>query len=167
MSDIQLYRKRIIPDECILLGDDIILQADQEVILTKWNTIRPKKTLDHGYSCYFMERGYKVSKFYDHQDRLISWYCDIIEYQYDKSENSYTFTDLLVDVIVYPDGSVRVVDLDELADAARDHLITGEQLQYALRKTDKLLSVIYRGAFGNLQNYVNEAEKTAGSLTAP
>ncbi len=167
MSDIRLYRKRIIPEECILLADDIILQADQEVILTKWTTIRPKKTLARGYSCYFLERGFKVSKFYDHEDCLISWYCDIIEYSYDRNENSYTFTDLLVDVIVYPDGSVRVVDLDELADAARDHLITDEQMQYALRKTDKLLSLIYKGAFDKLQNYVNDAEKIAGSLTAP
>ncbi len=161
MSDIKLYRKRIIPDECLLLGDDIILHADKEVILTKWNTIRPKKTLARGYSCYFMERGYKVSKFYDHEDNLISWYCDIIEYEYDSKENSYTFTDLLVDVIVYPDGFVRVVDLDELADALRDHLITEEEAQRALRQTNKLLSVIYKGAFGKLQKYVNDAEVEA------
>ncbi len=158
MNDIRLYRKRIIPDECLLLDEDRILYADQEIILTKWNTIRPKKTLHHGCSCYFMERGYKVSKFYDHEGNLISWYCDIVECEYDKKENSYTFTDLLVDVIVYPDGAVRVVDLNELADAARDHLISDSQLQYALRKTDKLLSLIYKGAFGKLQKYVNDAE---------
>lgn len=110
MSDIKLYRKRIIPDECILLEEDVILYHDQEVIITKWNTIRPKKTLHHGYSCYFLERGYKVSKFYDHDGNLISWYCDIIKTDYDPEENAYTFTDLLIDVIVYPDGFVRVVD---------------------------------------------------------
>ncbi len=158
MNNLRLYRKRIIPDECILLGDDIILRADQEVILTRWNTIRPKKTLHHGCSCYFLERGYKVSKFYDYDGKLISWYCDIIEHSYNKEENSYTFTDLLVDVIVYPDGSVRVDDLDELADAARDRLITEDQLQYALRKTDKLLSLIYKGAFGKLQKYLDDVE---------
>ncbi len=166
MSEIRLYRKRIIPEECLLLGDDIILYADQEVILTKWHTIRPKKTLHHGTSCYFLDRGYKVSKFYDHEGNLISWYCDIIEYSYDKKENSYTFTDLLVDVIVYPDGAVRVVDLDELADAARDHLITEKQLQYALRKTNNLLSVIYKGAFGKLQQYVNDAETMPEGLVS-
>ncbi|MCD7746352.1 MAG: DUF402 domain-containing protein [Lachnospiraceae bacterium] len=164
MNEIRLYRKRIIPDECLLLDDDIILYADNEVIITKWHTIHPKKTLHHGYSCYFMERGYKVSKFYDHEDNLISWYCDIIEYEYKESENAYIFTDLLVDVIVYPDGFVRVVDLDELADAVRDHLITPEQMQRALRRTDKLLSVIYKGAFGKLQNYIESAiASSAGS----
>ena len=144
MKELKLYRKRIIPEECI--------------IITKWNTIHPKKTLHHGYSCYFLERGFKVSKFYDHDGNLISWYCDIISYSYEEEDNAYTFTDLLVDVIVYPDGFVRVVDLDELADAARDGLISAEQMQLALRRTDKLLSVIYKGAFGKLQKYIEDQE---------
>ena len=158
MKELKLYRKRIIPEECILLKDDEVLYHDSEVIITKWNTIHPKKTLHHGYSCYFLERGFKVSKFYDHDGNLISWYCDIISYSYEEEDNAYPFTDLLVDVIVYPDGFVRVVDLDELADAARDGLISAEQMQLALRRTDKLLSVIYKGAFGKLQKYIEDQE---------
>lgn len=158
MSELKLYRKRIIPEECILLENDTILYQDQEVIITKWNTIRPKKTLHHGYSCYFLERGFKVSKFYDHEGKLISWYCDIIKHTYDAATNTYVFTDLLVDVIVYPDGFVRVVDLDELADALRDGLITDDEMQLALRRTDKLLSLIYKGAFARLQHYIEERE---------
>ncbi len=158
MNDLKLYRRRIIPDECILLEEDEILYHDPEVIITKWNTIRPKKTLHHGYSCYFIDRGYKVSKFYDHDNNLISWYCDIIEHTYDPKEKTYVFTDLLIDVIVYPNGFVRVVDLDELADAQRDGLITQAQMQLALRRCDKLLSLIYKGAFPKLQKYIEEYE---------
>lgn len=158
MNELKLYRKRIIPDECLLLENDRILYHDQEVIVTKWDTIRPKKTLHHGYSCYFLERGFKVSKFYDHENNLISWYCDIIDHTYDRETNTYVVTDLLVDVIVYPDGFVRVVDLDELADAARDSLISAEQMQLALRRTDKLLSLIYKGAFEKLKQYIESRE---------
>ena len=158
MNELKLYRKRIIPDECLLLENDRILYHDREVIVTKWDTIRPKKTLHHGYSCYFLERGFKVSKFYDHENNLISWYCDIIDHTYDRETNTYVVTDLLVDVIVYPDGFVRVVDLDELADAARDSLISAEQMQLALRRTDKLLSLIYKGAFENLKQYIESRE---------
>ena len=158
MSNLKLYRKRIIPDECILLEEDEILYHDPEVIITKWNTIRPKKTLHHGYSCYFIDRGYKVSKFYDHDNNLISWYCDIIDHTYDPSEKTYVFTDLLIDVIVYPNGFVRVVDLDELADAQRDGLISQAQMQLALRRCDKLLSLIYKGAFHKLQKYIDDYE---------
>lgn len=159
MEDIKLYRRRIIPEECVLLENDIILYQDNEVIITKWTTLKPKKTLHHGYSCYFLERGFKVSKFYDHDGQLISWYCDIISHTYDPAANTYIFTDLLADVIVYPDGFVRVVDLDELADAYRDGLITSEEMQMALRRTDKLLSLIYKGAFPRLQKYIEDMEE--------
>ena len=154
-----IYRKRIIPDECICLKDDIILYRDKEVIITKWTTLHPKKTLHHGYSCYFLDRGFKVSKFYDHDGQLISWYCDIITHSYNEAEDTYVFTDLLADVIVYPDGFVRVVDLDELADALRDGLISDELMQLALRHLDKLLSVIYKGGFPRLQKYIDDLER--------
>lgn len=161
MEGLNLYRRRIIPSECILLKDDILLYRDNETLITKWNTLHPKKTLDHGYSCYFPERGFKVSKFYDHDDQLISWYCDIIDTDRTTEDGTetYIFTDLLADVIVYPDGRVRVVDLDELADAQRDALITPQQLQAALRHLDRLLNIIYKGNFPTLQAFVNGAEE--------
>ena len=66
-----LYRKRLIPDECILLKDDIIISCDENVILTKWNTLKPKKDLHHGYSLYLLNEGIKVSKFYREDNSLI------------------------------------------------------------------------------------------------
>ena len=159
MDQIRLFRKRIIPAECVELKDDIILYRDQEVIITKWNTLKPKKTLSHGYSCYFLDRGFKVSKFYDHNGELISWYCDIVSHTYDPLTETYVFPDLLADVIIYPDGFVRVVDLDELADAQRDHLITETEMETSLRHLDKLLSIIYKGAFPKLQKYIEDWEQ--------
>lgn len=167
MEDIKLFRKRIIPEECVHLKDDIILYRDHEVIITRWNTLRPKKTLHHGYSCYFLERGFKVSKFYDHAGQLISWYCDIISHTYDPETETYIFTDLLADVIIYPDGFVRVVDLDELADAQRDGLIAPEELQMALRRLDKLLALIYKGAFPRLQKYIEDFESPEAPYSSP
>ncbi len=158
MSSVKLFRKRIIPEECVFLKDDQILYQDREVIVTRWHTLKPKKTLHHGYSCYFTERGYKVSKFYDHSGNLISWYCDIVSHTYDEEQNSYVFTDLLVDVIVYPDGFVRVVDLDELADALRDGTISSKEAETALRHLDKLLGVIYSGHFDRLMKYIEDYE---------
>ncbi len=166
MENVKLYRRRIIPEECVYLKDDIILHRDNEVIVTRWNTLHPKKTLHHGYSCYFLERGFKVSKFYDHSGQLISWYCDIISHTYDPDTETYIFTDLLADVIVYPDGFVRVVDLDELADAKRDGLISEEELQLALRHLDKLLTLIYKGAFPRLQKYIEDCEGASDLLPA-
>ena len=58
-----LYRKRIIPDECIALKDDVILYIDDEIIVTKWNVLNPRTDFTHGYSCYFLSKNIKVSKF--------------------------------------------------------------------------------------------------------
>lgn len=146
-----LYRKRLIPDECVRLDDDEILYNDEEIIVTKWRTLHPKHDLDHGYSAYFLKEGYKVSKFLYKDDSLIYWYCDIIDYVKDKSGHSYIFRDLLADVIVYPDGFVKVVDLDEFEQALKKELLTMEDVRRALLSLDSLLTTIYDGKFDVLK----------------
>lgn len=44
MTNPILYRRRIIPEECILLKDDVILSCDEERIITSWNALHPKRT---------------------------------------------------------------------------------------------------------------------------
>ena len=154
-----LYLKRLIPDECILLKDDIIISCDENVILTKWNTLKPKKDLHHGYSCYLLNEGIKVSKFYREDNSLIYWYCDIVDYQFNEDKSELVATDLLADVLIYPDGFVKVLDLDELADACQMGMISGELLQESLRTTNRLLETIYQGNFGKYMQYINEAEE--------
>ena len=112
-----LYRKRIIPDECILLKDDTILSWDENRIVTGWHALKPRKDLHHGFSCYFLNDGYKVSKFYRADGSLLYYYCDIITTEYADDGCRFIVTDLLADVIVYPDGFVKVVDLDEMVPA--------------------------------------------------
>lgn len=159
MNRPKLYRKRIIPEEIVLLDKDEIIYADESHIMTRWNTIKPKKILHHGCSCYFLDEGFKVSKFYREDGSLIYWYCDIISYTYDETENSYVFTDLLADVLVYPHGEVQVVDVGEIADALSDKTLTIEQMIPALRSLDKLLNIIYSGHFAEIQNKIDTIEK--------
>ncbi|MCR5831387.1 MAG: DUF402 domain-containing protein [Lachnospiraceae bacterium] len=157
-----LYRKRIIPEEIILLDKDEILYQDEGHIVTKWNTIKPKKILHHGCSCYFLKEGYKVSKFYREDGTLLYWYCDIINYKYDGKENSYVFTDLLADVLVYPDGKVEVVDVGEIADALTEGTLTIEEMIPALRSLDALLTIINSGKFSGIQEMINRIEEGGG-----
>ncbi|MCM1536493.1 MAG: DUF402 domain-containing protein [Clostridium sp.] len=156
MGSLQIYRKRIIPQECILLKDDIIVRQNEEVIITKWKSLRPKASFSHGCSCYFLKEGIKVSKFYRDDDSLLYWYCDIVAYEMDESANILTVTDLLTDVIIYPDGHIKVVDLDELADAVERRLITETQLCQSLRQLNELLTLIDRDKFDKLQAYLNQ-----------
>lgn len=154
-----LYRKRIIPEELVLLDKDEILYSDEEHIVTKWNAIRPKKILHHGCSCYFLKEGFKVSKFYRKDGTLMYWYCDIISYSYNVSDNSYVFTDLLADVLIYPDGKVQVVDVGEIADALTEGTLTTDEMIPALRSLDKLLCLIYSGEFSGIQDMINKIEE--------
>lgn len=153
-----LYRKRIIPDECILLKDDIILYRDDEIIVTKWNALKPKKELHHGFSCYFLNKGYKVSKFIKEDNSLLYWYCDIVEHTYDESTDTFVFTDLLADIIVYPDNSVKVVDLDEIAVALERKMLSERELSITLRTLDSLLNSIYAGDFDYLKSKIEQFE---------
>lgn len=141
----QLYRKRLIPAECVQLKDDTILRFDDDIIVTTWNTLHPKKDLHHGASCYYRNEGWKISRFCKEDDSLMYIYCDIVSYSTDEDSDSLIITDLLADVIIYPDGFVRVVDLDELAQAVKEGLMTGEQLNECLVSLNSLLTKIYAG----------------------
>ena len=155
MNNPILYRRRIIPEECILLKDDHILSCDEEHIVTSWNALHPKKDLHHGWSCYFLKEGFKVSRFCCEDGSLLYWYCDIVDFDYKKDTNELTVTDLLADVIVYPDSFVKVVDLDELVQASEEGKLTDAQLKESLLKLNRLLRIIYAGDFTKLQGYLN------------
>ncbi|MCM1215824.1 MAG: DUF402 domain-containing protein [Lachnospiraceae bacterium] len=147
-----LYRKRIIPSECTHLKDDIIVEQNDEYIVTRWETLNPKTEFSHGCSCYFLQDGIKVSKMYRQDGSLLRWYCDIVDFEFREQDGSLTVTDLLADVVLYPDGRMEVVDLDELAEAMDKNLITKEQMTSCLRSLDHLLTLIYRDKFDRLQS---------------
>ena len=90
---------------------------------------------------------------------LIYWYCDIVDYDRNEEKNELIVTDLLADVIVMPDGFVKVVDLDELVTALNGGLITQEMLLQSISRLDKLLKIIYEGNFNTLTDYIENEEK--------
>lgn len=158
MANPTLYRQRIIPNECVHLKDDDIIKCNDEIIITKWNALRPKKNLHHGYSCYFLNQGFKVSKFYREDGSLLYWYCDIVEYRYNPKENSLTTLDLLADVIVYPDGFVKVMDLDELVSSLDNGSLPEALLKKCLLRLNSLLQIIYSNNFHDLKKYIEDVE---------
>lgn len=149
-----LYRRRIIPSECIPLKDDTIVSCSEDHIVTSWMALHPKKDLHHGKSCYFLKEGFKVSKFCYEDGSLLYWYCDIVDFDYTPADNTLIVTDLLADVIIYPDGFVKVVDLDELVTALESRSISLDTLKSALKKLDKLLQIIYAGNFDSLKAFM-------------
>ena len=159
MSRPRLFRRRFIPDENIELKDDMILALEPNLIITSWNVMKPRRDISRGVSAYFIDKGIKVSKVFDNAGQMVYWYCDIIETHYDEKENIYTFNDLLIDVIVYPDGQVEVLDMDEFADAMEQGILSVGTIAHAMRATDDLLHTIYAGEFEKYTHYIDDMLK--------
>lgn len=159
MSRPRLFRRRFIPDENIELKDDMILALEPNLIITSWNVLKPRRDISRGVSAYFIDKGIKVSKVFDNAGQMVYWYCDIIETHYDEKENIYTFNDLLIDVIVYPDGQVEVLDMDEFADVMEQGILSVGTIAHAMRATDDLLHTIYAGEFEKYTHYIDDMLK--------
>ena len=156
MTNLKLFRRRFIPEEIVELKDDKILSMDRNnnIIITKWNVLKPRNDIDHGISAYFINDGIKVSKIFNSDGNLVYWYCDIIETVHDN--NTYTFNDLLIDIIIHPDGKVEVVDMDEFADVMENGILTNNTIAKALRCANSLLKDIYSGNFEKYTRYIEK-----------
>lgn len=155
MADLTLYRKRLIPFENVKLTNDIILYADDKRIVTRWNCLSPREDMDHGYSLYILEDGVKISKFCKKDGSLCRWYCDIVEYTFESDTNTLTSLDLLLDITISPEGFVRVLDMDELADAHENGLIDDALLHLSLIRCNTLLCRINSGKFSEYTDYID------------
>jgi hypothetical protein len=140
---IKLFRQRLIPKEIVYLKDDIILYQEPEILITGWETLKPKADFKYGFSCYYIYEGYKISRVYTADKKYLYTYCDIISS--DVISNVYIFLDMLVDIVIKPNGYVQVLDLDELSLACEKKLITVSALLLTLNKADRLLKTIYAG----------------------
>jgi predicted RNA-binding protein associated with RNAse of E/G family len=154
----KLYRRRFIPNETVELKNDEIIRLDEDILLTKWKVLKPRDDFSHGVSCFHLKKGWKISRMMDDGNNCLYTYCDIMEIVRNYKENFILFNDLLVDVIVYDDGFVKVLDMAEVSDALDLGLITIEMAKSALRILDSLLDVIYSGRFEELlESFKSEA----------
>ena len=143
----KMYRKRFIPNEIIDISSDEVLERNENIIITGWSPINPRQDIGSGISYTFLKKGYKISKMFDTNGNFIYWYCDIIEYTYNKEKDEYVFIDLLADVKIYPNGEYAVLDLNELKVAFNENLITKSQLLKAIKSVNILIEMIQNKMF--------------------
>ncbi len=158
MKHLSLYRRRFIPNELVHLKDDVIITQSDQLIITKWTALHPRKDIAWGISAYYLDQGFKVSKVFNKEHQLVYWYCDIIQSKEGPEPDSIIFEDLLVDVILLQDGTTKILDLNELAEAFDHQLISAEEVTKALRILNSLLEIIYQGRFHTLKEPVDRAE---------
>ncbi|MCQ2538512.1 MAG: DUF402 domain-containing protein [Lachnospiraceae bacterium] len=187
MSELKaLFRKRYVPNEITWLKDDKIVYADDDIIITHWEVLKPRCDFSRGESTYYRKKGIKVSRIYDKDGVFLHWYCDIImeqgveglmdltdecrlkngadvfikELDSHKNEDIIVFTDLLVDIIINPNGLIEVADLDEIADMLKQGMITVEQMDLALHTAHDYLALLY-------SRYSKDADFTSEDFVRP
>ena len=131
-----------------------IVTADENVIVTKWNTLKPKTAFHHGCSCYF-QIWFKAQQILLGKMAPCCTGTVIFGFSYDSGTNSLTVTDLLADVVIYPDGEVQVADLDELADALERRLAEPALIAACLRRLHHLLTLLHRDKLEQLQSILD------------
>lgn len=152
MAKIEIYRKRFIPNETILLKDDILITSNDDYLLTSWTSLKPRKDLAKGASLYLFKENIKISKFYGHDGSFLCWYCDVVDYETNEMPSRLTVVDLLADIVIKPDFSYSVLDLDELALAKEQNFIDERRLLLSLRTVNHLLNdILLTGRFPALQ----------------
>jgi predicted RNA-binding protein associated with RNAse of E/G family len=149
-----MYRQRLIPYEIVHLKDDVILYHEPEMLISAWETLKPKAEFKYGFSCYYMYEGFKISRVYTAEKQFLYTYCDIIST--DVNADAYTFLDMLVDIVIKPNGYVQVLDLDELSQACEKKLLPVTALLLTLNKADRLLKIIYAGQLPRLTAKLDE-----------
>lgn len=147
----KIFRKRYVPNEIVDISGDEVIYRDSERLITKWNPIKPREDFARGESCVYFNYGWKISKFFNKDGSFKYWYCDIINYEYYEEEDKYIFNDLLLDIVIYGDGTYEILDEEELEIALKDGIITKEIAEEAKQKLNNLLKIIKENKFKELE----------------
>ena len=81
---------------------------------------------------------YCITAMMNANDDILVWYIDMIAEQGIDADGIPYFDDLYLDLVVYPDGTIKVDDMDELEDALNKKDITKEQFELAISTSKKL-----------------------------
>lgn len=103
-------------------GEDIVV-CDNGL---KWVSILPRNDF------------YCITAMMNEENDILLWYIDMIAAQGMDADGIPYFDDLYLDLVVYPDGTIIIDDMDELEDALSKKDITQEQFDLAICTSDKL-----------------------------
>lgn len=103
-------------------GEDIVV-CDKGI---KWLSILPRDD----YYC--------ITAMMNDEWEILLWYVDMIADQGIDPDGIPYFDDLYLDLVVYPDGTIIVDDMDELEEALAGKNISQEQFELAIKTSERL-----------------------------
>lgn len=120
-------------------GEDIVV-CDRG---RKWISILPRNDW------------YCITAMMDEEGEILLWYIDMIAEQGIDADGVPYFDDLYLDLVVYPDGTIVVDDMDELEEALSKKDITQEQFDLAIETSQRL----QRGILSDISSFIEYTRK--------
>lgn len=114
-------------------GEDIVV-CDKG---RKWLSILPQ------------EDWYCITAMMDENEKVLLWYIDMIAKQGIDVDGVPYFDDLYLDLVVWPDGTIIVDDMDELEEALSKKDIIQEQFNLAIKTSHRL----QQGMLSNISSF--------------
>ena len=93
---------------------------------------------------------YCITAMMNADDEILLWYIDMTAAQGIDADAIPYFDDLYLDLVVYPDGTIIVDDMDELEAALATKDITQEQFNLAISTSNKLKT----GLLNNIDTFI-------------
>ncbi|WP_315107997.1 DUF402 domain-containing protein [Clostridium intestinale] len=87
---------------------------------------------------------YIITAMINMKNEIELWYIDIIASHGVDEDNIVYFYDLYLDLIVYPNGTIKIDDMDELVDAFEQNIITKNLYEFALKTSVSLQNGILK-----------------------
>ncbi len=112
---------------------------------------------DDGYywlQVAFENQNWWLTAMFNPAGECIQYYFDITKQSVADGENSY-FDDLMLDIIVQPDGRSALLDMDELAEALAKGNISEEDYALAIKTSNEMLDGL-ETEFCRLRDYCAE-----------
>ncbi|SFS86440.1 DUF402 domain-containing protein [Marininema halotolerans] len=103
---------------------------------------------------YFVKKGYTISKVFLKSGEFLYYYCDVMEMR-QVGRLRYVMVDLLLDLIVYPDGRYHLIDVDEFSHAIEKGQLKKRQQVHTLQTLDKMIRMQTNRTF--IPRYIHEA----------
>jgi len=125
-------------------GEDIVV-CDNGL---KWFSILPRNEF------------YCITAMMNANNDILLWYIDMIAEQGSDTDAIPYFDDLYLDLVVYPDGTIIVDDMDELENALFIKDITQEQFNLAISTSNKLKN----GLLNNIKAFIEYTLKCVEML---
>ncbi len=122
MTPITVIKCNLEGKETFRYSGEIVQRSPNHILLEAYFT-RPDLPFhgivlgkgDRFLETYYNDRWYNIYEIHDREDdRLKAWYCNIC-YPAEIGEDTVSFIDLALDLLVYPDGRQLVLDEDEFA----------------------------------------------------